>query len=212
MPTPPLLAVLTGCRNSRTARTLRRVSVLCSAPLLESLSWCQPLLESLSWCQPLLESLSWCQPLLESLSWCQPGVRLPPRVTIVVPTVGLADWVGLPNPHSCRYCGTNPGFDFLLVSLTWFKPRERLSLANGWMCQYPYGKDSGFRLGSRTGGKVTCRNSKTARNLFRASVLWSAASSSRYRGVRHPPRVVIVVPARGSTSSSCRHRWLKPWV
>ena len=40
-------------------------------------------------------------------------------------------------PSSCHYCGTNPGFDFLLVSLTWFKPGERLSLANGWMCQYP---------------------------------------------------------------------------
>jgi hypothetical protein len=23
--------------------------------------------------------------------------------------VGLADWIGLPNPHSCRYCGTNRG-------------------------------------------------------------------------------------------------------
>ena len=37
-------------------------------------------------------------------------------------TVGLADWVGLPIPHSCRYCGTNPGFDFLLESLSWYKP------------------------------------------------------------------------------------------
>ena len=67
------------------------------------------LLESLSWCQPLLESLSWCQSLLVSLSWCQLGVRLPPRVVIVVPTVGLADWVGLPNPNSCHYRGTNRG-------------------------------------------------------------------------------------------------------
>ena len=47
----------------------------------------------------LLESLSWCQPLLESLSWYKPGVRRPPRVTIVVQTVGLADWIGLPNPR-----------------------------------------------------------------------------------------------------------------
>ena len=85
-------------------------------------------------------------------------VPTPPRVVIVVPTVGLADWVGLPNPHSCRYCGTNPGFDFLLVSLTWFKPGERLSLANRWMCQYPWGKNTGVSVGSRTGGKVTCTN------------------------------------------------------
>ena len=47
--------------------------------------------------------------LLESLSRCQLGVRHSPRVTVVVQTVGLADWVGLPNPHSCRYCGTNRG-------------------------------------------------------------------------------------------------------
>ena len=37
-------------------------------------------------------------------------------------TVGYADQYSLPIPHSCHYCGTNPGFDFLLVSLTWFKP------------------------------------------------------------------------------------------
>ena len=85
-------------------------------------------------------------------------------------------------PSSCHYCGTNPGFDFLLVSLTWFKPGERLSVANGWMCQYPWGKNTGFSVGSRTGGKLTCHNSKTARSLFGVSVLWSAPSSSRYRG------------------------------
>ena len=27
----------------------------------------------------------------------------------MVQTVGLADWIGLPNPHSCHYCGTNRG-------------------------------------------------------------------------------------------------------
>ena len=66
-------------------------------------------------------------------------------------TVGVADWVALPIPHSCRYCGTNPGFDFLLVSLTWFKPAERLSLANRWMCQYPYGKNTGVSRGTNPG-------------------------------------------------------------
>jgi len=83
-------------------------------------------------------------------------VGAPPRVATVVQTVGLADWVSLPNPHSCRYCGTNPGFDFLLASLTWFKPRERLSEANRWMCQYPWGKNTGVRTMVQTGGKVTC--------------------------------------------------------
>ena len=90
-------------------------------------------------------------PLLESAIVVQTGVRHPPRVTVVVPTVGLADWVSLPNPHSCRYCGTKPGFDFLLVSLTWFKPGERLSLANRWMCQYPWGKNTGVSRGTNRG-------------------------------------------------------------
>ena len=79
-------------------------------------------------------------------------------------TVGLADWVGLPIPHSCHYCGTNPRFDFLLASLPWFKPGERLSVANGWMCQYPWCKNTGVRTMVQTGGKLTCRNSRTARN------------------------------------------------
>jgi hypothetical protein len=82
----------------------------------------------------------------------------------VVQTVGLADWVSLPISHSCRYCGINPWFDFLLESLPWFKPGERLSVANGWMCQYPYGKNTGVRTMVQTGGKLTCRNSRTARN------------------------------------------------
>ena len=76
----------------------------------------------------------------------------------MVQTVGLADCTGLHNPHSCHYRGTNPGFDFLLASLTWFKPGERLSLANRWMCQYPYDKNTGVRTMVQTGGKVTCCN------------------------------------------------------
>ena len=128
--------------------------------------------------------------VLESLSLAQTRGRRPPRVVIVVQTPPRVTVV-VPTPccnHSCRNSRTarndsdELGLDPvvihvsqplleslswcqpLLVSLSWFKPGERLSLANGWMCQYPYGKDSGFRLGSRTGGKVTCRNSKTARN------------------------------------------------
>ena len=83
-------------------------------------------------------------------------------------TVGYADQYSLPNPHSCHYCGTNPRFDFLLESLTWFKPGERLSLANRWMCQYPWGKNTGFSVGSRTGGKLTRRNSMTPPQLVRS--------------------------------------------
>ena len=132
-------------------------------------------------------------PSLAQPRGCTLRVR-PPRVAVVVQTVGLADWVSLTNPHSCRHCGTNPGFYFLLESLTWFKPGERLSVANGWMCQYPWCKNTGFSVGSRTGGKLTRRNSRTARSLFGVSVLWSAPSSSRYRGVRHSPRVTVAVP------------------
>ena len=55
------------------------------------------------------------------------------------------------NPSSCRYRGASSGFDFLLESLPWFKPGERLSLANGWMCQYPYGKNTGVSRGTNRG-------------------------------------------------------------
>ena len=53
----------------------------------------------------------------------------------------------------------------------------------------------------------SCRNSKTARNLFRVSVLCSAPSSSRYRGVRHPPRVATRRrPATCSELACCVRR------
>ena len=90
-----------SCRNSMTARTLFRASVLWWAA-----SSCRH-----RWLNPVGGGL------LVSPSLAQ--------------TVGYADQYSLPIPHSCHYCGTNPGFDFLLVSLTWFKPRERLSLENG---------------------------------------------------------------------------------
>ena len=135
----------------------------------------------------VLESLSWFKPgfgtLLESLSWCKPGVRHSPRVTVVVPTVGLADWVGLPNPHSCRYCVTNPGFDVLLESLSWFKPGGKLSVANGCVCYHPCCKDSGFRLGSRTGGKVTCRNSMRPPDSTRCSCVVNTRAVTTRVGV-----------------------------
>ena len=37
-------------------------------------------------------------------------------------------------------------------------------MANRWMCQYPWGKNTGVRTMVQTGGKLTCRNSRTARN------------------------------------------------
>ena len=93
----------------------------------------------------LLESPSMVQTvgggLLVSPSLAQPRGRRPPRVAIAGS-----------NPSSCHYRGTNPGFDFLLVSLTWFKPGERLSLANRWMCQYPYGKNTDVSRGTNPGG------------------------------------------------------------
>ena len=65
VPTLPLLAVLTGCCNSRTARTLRRVSALCPAASscrnrgsnrgFSRLGWsAEPTLLSLSWYKPWL--------------------------------------------------------------------------------------------------------------------------------------------------------------
>jgi len=140
-----------------------------------------PLLESLSWCQPLLVSLSWCQPLLESLPWCQ----------------------------------------LLLESLSWFKPGfgtllELLSLAQTVSdLQVEGGSIHGVKIQVsvmvQTGGKVTCRNSMTARSLFGVSVLCSRPSSSRYRGVNPSScRYRGVNPSsshyRGASSSSSRYR------
>ena len=162
----------------------RVVIVLCSAPsssryrgansgfgtLLESLSRCQPVLESLSWFDVVLESLPWFDVLLVSLSWYKPWVqqtglvcpthtpvtivvqtlvRRPPRVAIVVPTPPRVVIV-VPTPPRVTIAVPTRG--------------SALSVANGCVCFSPYCKDSGFRLGSRTGGKVTCRNSRTARN------------------------------------------------
>ena len=117
VPTPPLLAVLTGCRNSRTARTLRRVSVLCSAA-----SSCRNRGSTRGFSR-----LGWsAEPTLLSLSWCQPGVRHPPRVVIVVPARGSTS-------SSSHYRGSNRGFSRLnwsaeptLLSLLWYKPGVRL--------------------------------------------------------------------------------------
>ena len=142
-------------------------------------------------------------------------------------TVGYADQYSLPNPHSCHYCGTNPRFDFLLVSLTWFKPGERLSLANRWMCQYPYDKNTGVRTMVQTGGKVTCRNSRTARNdsdelgldpvVIHVSqpLLESLACCGRPRPrvvivVQTPPRVTVVVPTPTRVAIDGSNRGRRP--
>jgi hypothetical protein len=79
VPTPPLLAVLTGCRNSRTARTLRRVSALWSAA-----SSCRNRGSNRGFSR-LGQS---AEPTLLSLLWYKPGVRLPPRVANMVQTPG----------------------------------------------------------------------------------------------------------------------------
>ena len=41
-------------------------------------------------------------------------------------------------------------------------------------------------------GTLLVSQLSTINDLFRVSVLWWAASSSRYRGVRHPPRVATL--------------------
>ena len=49
----------------------------------------------------------------------------------------------------------------------------------------------------------------TSTDLFRASVLWSAASSCRNSKTA---RTLRRVSALWSAASSCRHRWFKPWA
>ena len=98
----------------------------------------------------LLESLSWFDVLLVSLSWYKPWVQ----------QTGLV-------------CPTHTPVTIVVQTLVRRPPRVAIVVQTGgetlggkWLCVCfsPYCKDSGFRLGSRTGGKVTCRNSKTARN------------------------------------------------
>jgi hypothetical protein len=86
------------------------------------------------------------------------------------------------------------------------------------MCQYPYGKNTGVSRVVQTGGKLTCRNSKTARNdsdelgldpvVRVVSVLWSAPSSCRDRGTNRGS-APSSCRDRGANPSSCRYRWLK---
>ena len=63
----------------------------------------------------------------------------------------------------------------------------------------------------------------TSTDLFRASVLWSAPSSSRYRWLKpwaaasscrnsKTARTLRRVSALWPAASSCRHRWFKPWA
>ena len=52
-------------------------------------------------------------------------------------------------------------------------------------------------LAQTVGGGLLVSQLSTINDLFRVSVLCLAASSSRYRGVRHPPRVAIAGSNRG---------------
>ena len=88
--------------------------------------------------------------------------------------VGLADWVGLPNPHSCRYRGTNPGGGGLLASL---------SLA-------------------QTGGSSTSKTARNLADVARRTVRLPrvvirgqpAPCAELARCGRRRPRVTVVVP------------------
>ena len=134
------------CRNSKTARTLFRVSVLRPAPsscrnsmTARTLFRASVLWWAASSCRDHgsnrgrrprvaiagsnrgFSRLGWsADPTLLSLLWYKPGVRLPPRVANVVQTRG-----------------------------------ETLA-GKWWMCQYPYDKNTGVRTMVQTGGKVTC--------------------------------------------------------
>ena len=128
------------CCNSRTARTLRRVSALWSAASSSRYRWLNPLGNHRESGRP---------PTCSELACCG---RPPPRVVIAVPTRGSAlsssHYRGA-NPSSshyrgstsssshyrgstsssCHYRGTNRGFSRLdwsaqptLLSLSWYKP------------------------------------------------------------------------------------------
>ena len=105
----------------------------------------------------------------------------------------------------------DPGGGALLESLSWCQPLlELLSLAQTVSdLQVEGGSIHGVRIQMsvvvQTGGKVTCRNSMTARSLFGVSVLCSRPSSSRYRGV-NPSSCRY----RGVNPSSCRYRGVNP--
>ena len=149
-------------------------------------------------------------------------VRHPPRVAIVVQARGSTSssshcrganrgfsrlgWSAEPTLLSLSWY--KPWCQTLLVSLTWFKPRERLSLANRWMCQYPYGKNTDVSRGKNRGESnvyqlgvdpdpvvihVSQLEDGGSYRLRRVSVLWSAPSSSRYRGVNPADKI----PYRG---------------
>ena len=68
-----------SCRNSKTARTLRRVSALWPAA-----SSCRDHGSNRGLCRPVQSA----DPTLLSLLWYKPGVRLPPRVANMVQTRG----------------------------------------------------------------------------------------------------------------------------
>ena len=122
--------------------------------------------------------------------------------TIVVQTVGLADWVGLPNPHSCRYCGTNRGANPSSCRYRGVNPADKI----------PY---RGVNPADKIPPRVVIVVSTPGFGTLLVSIPGAAASSSRYRGVNPADKipyrpwcnqtpVAIVVQTRGSTSSSCR--------
>ena len=127
-----------SCRNSKTARNLRRVSVLGSAASSSRYRWLNPLGDHRESGRP---------PTCSELACC---VRPPPRVVIAVPTRGSA----LSSSH---YRGANRGFSRLnwsaqptLLSLLWYKPGVRRpprvtivvqtggeTLGGKWLCVFP---------------------------------------------------------------------------
>ena len=101
-------------------RDVTTVSVLWSAPSSSRYRglkpWCevQPL-GSTPWCQPRgFSRLTWfAQPTLLSLLWYKPGVRLPPRVAIVVSIQRIRSLIVRGATKPCANPAPSCGFDWV---------------------------------------------------------------------------------------------------
>ena len=105
------------------------------------------------------------------------------------------------RPPRVAIAGPNRGFSRLhwsaeptLLSLFWYKPGGKLTCRNSMTAR------TLRRVSVLRPAPSSCRNSKTARTLRRVSVLRPAPSSCRDRGSnrgRRPPRVAIAGSNRG---------------
>ena len=149
------------------------------------------------------------KPLPQTVS--DPGMRL--RGDLPKSRARLLDWCANPAP-SCGF-GRHPP---RVATRRRPAPCSELACCGGRRPRVAIAGSTPWAAAS------SCRNLKTARNLFRVSVLWWAASSSRYRWPKplwpapsscrnsRTARTLRRVSELWSAPSSCRHRWFKPWV